>query len=226
MDEETTIQTPEVEAPPEPEAVPETTPEQDYAKLKADLEAERAKLEKDRKALSKGFNEIAQRERELTKPTEEDVPELDPTATKALEAFMQKKYGTYFNGVESLYDDLANSELVRVAKENDIEPDTLRETIVERGLAPQQASLSALRTSLETAAKLVKADNFSPDTVREEIRAEEREKLLKELNEQGVNIEAVKPKRSDATAKATSVDFDRMTPDQKIAWYKDQGRLD
>ena len=36
MDEETTIQTPEVEAPPEPEAVPETTPEQDYEKLKAE----------------------------------------------------------------------------------------------------------------------------------------------------------------------------------------------
>lgn len=213
-----------METPTLEEAPPETPPEPDLEAIKTSIAEERAALEKEKKALQKGFQEIARREKEVTRPPvdDDDTPDLDDAAKAALGKYMQKEYGGYFSGLEKLYEDMASNEVERYAKDHELDADDLRAAISDNGLAPQDPTISAVRDTLEKAARIVQSSKFDLDKERERLKAELREELAEQY-EKGVNIEGLRPKRGEAAA--PEGDIYEMTPEQRLAWYKEKGYI-
>ena len=232
MDEEMTITTPEdqpidddrqtefadysepTEAAPEPEAAPAP-----------DLTAKEKELAKKERALQKGFAEIARREKELQVPPMkaidegDDIPDLDPVAQKALKKYLDSQYGGYFQAQEMLTADLFESELENFAEKKGVDADDLRDFVSEKGLQPKDYSRKGFRELLNDSYTLMKP--YDPEAERERITAEVREQVLKELADQGVVVEAVKPKRSDNSALPSNVD--EMTPEERLSFYQRKG---
>ena len=203
---------------PTPDPTPEPEPTPDF---KAELEAMKKEIEKDRKNLQKGFDEIARRERELAAPKMselkegDDIPDLDPTAAKALKKFLDENYGGYFQTTEMVAADLFESELDTFAEKRDLDADALRSLISERGLQPRDYTRKAFRDLLNDAATLLKP--VDSDALREQVR----EEIMRELADQGVVVEAAKPKRTESTLESGF--DDEMTPEQKLAFWKRKG---
>ena len=234
MDEELSISTPEdqpyvnddetvVADYSEPtEAAPEPEPQPDLAAERAEWEKERAKKER---ALQKGFDEIARRERELQNVAQpkveegDDIPDLDPVAQKALKKYLDTQYGGYFQAQEMLTQDLFESELESFADKKGVDADDLREFVQTKGLAPKEYTRKGFREMLSDSYTLMSPVNL--DEAIENAKREGREAALRELADQGIIVEGVKPKRSETSALPANVDD--MTPEQRLDFYHRKG---
>ena len=232
MDEELSISTPEdqpyvnddetvVADYSEPqEAAPESAPEPapDYA-------AKEKELAKKERALQKGFDEIARRERELQNVAQpkieegDEIPDLDPVAQKALKKYLDSQYGGYFQAQEMLTQDLFESELESFADKKGVDADDLREFVQTKGLAPKEYTRKGFREMLSDSYTLMSPVNL--DEAIENAKREGREAALRELADQGIIVEGVKPKRSDNTAFPT--DVDNMTTQERLEFYARKG---
>jgi|MudIll2142460700_1097286.scaffolds.fasta_scaffold00080_11 hypothetical protein len=196
---------------------------------RAQLEAERKALEKREKDLNRGFEEIARREKLVERfadnmtpaqaaaaASQTDVPELSPEAQLAVDSYFQQKYGSQLNQVDVLYNDLAESELQSFAEKQGIDPEELKQVIIDNNLQPNAKSLTDIRASLKKASLIREGSTVN----REAIAAEERAKVLRELAAKGIQVEGVKPKRAADPGPNPNPDFDMMTPEQRIAWYE------
>lgn len=208
------LTTPTVETP-EPEPV---APEADT--LRQEIEAERAALKKKESELNKWSMTLAERERTyqpVQTPTPDVVPDLDPEAQKVLDAYFEKKYGGVEKAVSALYADTVEAEMERFAVAKGIEPDALKQTLIEQNIQPAEMSLKGIRKSFETAKAIMDASKFNPDAEREKLKAE----ILADLTERGVRIEGVEPKTKTPT-KGVDLDDDALTPAERYAAFKER----
>lgn len=207
--------TPTVETP-EPEPV---APDADA--LRQEIEAERAALKKKESELNKWSMTLAERERSYQPPVQtpapEVVPDLDPEAQKVLDAYFEKKYGGVEKAVSALYADTVEAEMERFAAAKGIEPDALKQTLIEQNIQPTEMTLKGIRRSFETAKAIMDASKFNPDAEREKLKAE----ILADLTERGVRIEGVEPKPKTPT-KGVDFDDDSLTPAERYAALKER----
>ena len=194
-----------------------------------DLEARLKELEKKEKALQKGFQEIAAREKRLTAapsvaPAADDDPlaNLDPEAQKILDAFVERKLGAYNQAVGSLLNDTMESELESYAKSKDVDPADIMEVITERNLQPRGFTRKDRMDVYDLAAAVVKANR--DDDIESRIQAEV-EKRIASLAEQGQVAGAPRPARVDVGEDEVVNPDDFDNPADRIAWYKRKGLL-
>ena len=205
--------TPDAAPPPEPEPQP-------------DLEARLKELEKKEKALQKGFQEIAEREKRIAapKPTVDDDPlaNLDPEAQKILDAFMEKKLGAYEQAVGGLLNDTMESEMESYAKAKDIDPEAMMEVVRDKGLAPKGFTRKDRLEVYDLAAAVVQANNrVDIDTlVNEKVEAR-----LAELAEQGQIAGAPRPARTEVAPEGADSFNEDWPAEQKLSFWKKKGYI-
>jgi hypothetical protein len=208
-DEEVIEQAPEVE-----EGTPEVDEtEAEREKIRAEVEAEFAKKEK---ALQKGFQEIADRERAISSPppVDDDVPELDETAAKALKKFIETEYGAQLGQSTAVMNSLAERELQKFASDKEVDADEIRALIEDYGLV-KKPGLDGVEDALNKAYNLQRALNFDPKAEAEKLR----EQSIAEA-EEGVRVEGVKPKRG-ASPVSSNEDVHEMSTADRLAYYKE-----
>lgn len=212
MDEEI-IQTEATE--PQPEAQPEPS---------VDIEAAKAELAKKERDLQKGFDEIARRERELQDRTapkpvvEDDDLGLDPEAEKVLDKFVSRKTSQQEQFVRQMWQDMAQSEVEKVADKAGISVEELERTITENGLNPAGPTRRDVAEMANKAVALHKATTFNLDSEREKMRAE----ILAELANEGVEVVSVKQGKVEANAPLEG-DVYEMSPADRVRYYEEKG---
>lgn len=183
----------ETDTTPEPEAA---APEQvaDEAPAAPDPLAEKEAWIKKREAeLEKGFRKIAERERALhsqpepTRAEGEPLPPLTPEAEAVLADFIEKRFGSKLNFVDTLAQDTIDAELEHFASAKGIEPDVLRETLADSGIQPKEFSRKGLREAFDTAYNIHRARTLDLD----KLKAEWKEELLSEMKQQGIRVDSV-----------------------------------
>lgn len=191
-------QTP-IEETPEPVSEPEQV-----AEPAPDIAEREAAIAKRERELQQGFDRIARERRELeqraTPPAEEPDVALDPEAEKALDAWAAKKLGPQLKQFEVYQQSVAQRELEKFAKANDLDPEEVGQTVLDnnllRDLTPQ-----GIASALDSAQRIIKAAKFDPAAEEQRIR----EKVLAELAEQGAVVAGVpKPTtRGDSSLKGS-----------------------
>ena len=157
--------TPEPEAEPEPVQEPEPTPDP--------LAEKEAWIKKREAELEKGFRKIAERERALQsqpEPRDEGEPlqPLSPEAEAVLADFIEKRFGSKLNFVDTLAQDTIDAELEHFASTKGIEPDVLRETLAESGIQPKEFSRKGRREAFDTAYNIHRARTLDLDKLKAE----------------------------------------------------------
>lgn len=196
----------------EQEAVPEVDP---AAELKAREEA----IAKRERELQRGFDEVARREREAARPApveDDDIPEIPEETAKALEKFFADKYGDKLRAVDNLYADVLDTELSK--REN---PDAVRDIIAEFGLVPKDDSVRAIREVFDKAEAIARTRDLDPEALKAEAKAEAEKEILSRLAAEGVNVDTIEPKRSDAAPDAT-LDDDDLPSTVKVRLLKEK----
>jgi hypothetical protein len=218
MSDETTIPDPEVTTEPEVvEVATEAPPEP-----AVDYEALKAENDKKERNLNKWSMELAERERRLAAPAAsaapEAVSEVDPENLKAVapyvKAIIESDYAPKLNAAEAMMESFIEDDLTRFAKDKGIEPDDIMEVITQRNLSAQGPALADVRKVFQDAYDIMQASSFDP--VAKE--AELREKILKELAEQGAEIVSVKEGR--AAGSKPTLDTDSMSMDERYDYLK------
>lgn len=210
--EEEIIETEVEETPTEPEA-PDPA---------AELAAREEAIAKRDKELNKGFDKLAREKRELeakladASAPEEELPELPEETRKVLKKMFDEEYGAKLKAVDNLYSDMVDTELSK--REN---PDAIKEIISEYGFMPKDDTIASVREVFDKAEAIAKSKSVNPEALREQIRTEEREAILKELAAEGVQVETIEPKRSEQTPD-WSLDDDDVPSDVKVRMLKEK----
>lgn len=100
---------------------------------------------------------------------------------------------------EEVFRDGARKTFEGFAASNNLETDELTQVMDAYGLWPQNPSIAELNAQLEAGAAILKGMKAADiEAERERIRTEERERIMKELAEQGAEVTAVSPKKPSA----------------------------
>ena len=193
-----------------------------------DLERAAKEIEKQQKALAKGFREIAERERRLEGQSapaadEEEVGDLDPRGERVLDKYLDKRLGSVLQTVEDNYREDVLSEIDIAAEKAGIEADDLIEMIESRNLQPRNRSVKAAREVINTAVDIIKSKSApSEEALRAKIEEEILQKLAQERGE-GIAFEGVKPKKPGTPAPDSQGDVYDLSESARYKLLKERG---
>lgn len=209
----------------EPDETPE--PEIDIEAEKSRIAEERAAIAKREKELQRGFQEIAARERaaQTPKPVEADpFADLDPQQAAWLKSTIEKTASAAISpelqSMQQFLVSTINDQIDAYAKEQGVDPGDVRDIINTYGLAPSDNSIASVRDVASKAVKLLQVDTFDP-------KAEERritEKVLADLADKGVKVEAVRPARAEIGDAEPDWESNDYTMAERYEWMQSHGK--
>lgn len=201
--------------------------EQSVEERLQEIERMREELAKRERDLNKGFMEIAERERRIAELLEsrslggsndddEDIP-LSPESKEILDKFVTKKLSREIEPIiraqEELYAETIENEIANAAEKFGVPEESIVEVLATTEMAPKDRSLKAARDVVYAAAKIAKAQSIDESEIERRVR----EKILKELAEQGATVAGVKPARQLPDER---VPVDEMSARQRYEYYK------
>jgi hypothetical protein len=186
-------------------------------RLKEELDAQRAELDKRSRDLNKGFMEIADRERRLTAEPEEkddEVPEVPPEAAKILDRYIDKRTKPLEEALQNTYVESVGMELERFAEKAGRTEEELLTVVQEYNLTPKDNSLGAAREVFKKAADIMEAKSRGSE---EDLKAKLKAEILEELAKTGVRIEGVAAARE---LPDDNPDEEELSQSQKYELFK------
>jgi hypothetical protein len=206
-----------IEVTPDP-AIPEVDP---LAEAKAEVEAEKARLADREKALTKGFNEIAEREKAVSaRAIPDDPSDVDPDLEKQLNPYIeravQSKYGGAIEAAQSAFLVSVDSEMERFAEKSGVDKQALNDVITSYGLRPKDATMASIRDVFAKAAAIHTSTTFDPEAERQRLR----EEILKEAAD-GTTVDAVRPIRTEVAG--AEPDLESMSASERYAYLVNKG---